>query len=71
VLFRSYGWLGVKPSGTVISSDKVANGKLTVTVNCGDIFESPDGNFYVWKNSSSNSWGAPIDDQNWVKLIIE
>ena len=66
-----YGWLGVKPSGTVITSDKAANGKLTVTVNCGDIFENPDGNFYIWKNSSSNSWGAPIDDQNWVKLIIE
>lgn len=65
-----FEWLGVKPSGTVISSDKVVNGKLTVTVNRGDIFENPDGNFYVWK-SDSNSWGAPINDQqNWVKLIV-
>ena len=66
-----FDWLGVKPSGTVISSDKVVNGKLTVTVNRGDIFENPDGNLYVWK-SASNSWGAPINDQqNWVKLIVK
>lgn len=66
-----YSWLGVKPSGTVISSDKAKEGSLTVTVNYGDIYQDQDGNFYIWKNSDSNPWGAPINDQNWIKLVFD
>lgn len=65
-----YSWLGVKPSGTVIPSDKVSNGKLTVTVHCGDIYQSQDGNYYIWKNSASNLWGAPVNDGNWIQIVF-
>lgn len=65
-----YEWLGVKLSGTVISSDKITDGKLTVTVNYGDILENPDGSLSIWKNSASNTWGVPISDGNWIKLVL-
>lgn len=65
-----YEWLGVKLSGTVISSDKITDGKLTVTVNYGDILENPDGSLSIWKNSASNTWGVPTSDGNWIKLVL-
>ena len=65
-----YEWLGVKLSGTIISSDKITDGKLTVTVNYGDILENPDGSLSIWKNSASNTWGVPISDGNWIKLVL-
>ena len=66
----NYGWSGVKISGTVISSDKVKNGALTVTVHDGDIFQNPDGNLYIWKGDE-NPWGAPVVYQQWLKIITE
>lgn len=65
-----WGWIGVRPSGTIISSDKVKDGKLTVQVNYGDIFQNPDGNLYIWK-VNENPWGAPVSDGNWVKIVTE
>lgn len=65
-----WGWIGVRPSGTIISSDKVKDGKLTVQVNYGDIFQNPDGNLYIWK-VNENPWGAPVSDTNWVKIVTE
>ena len=65
-----WGWIGIKPSGTIISSDKVKDGKLTVQVNHGDIFQNPDGNLYIWKEKE-NQWGAPVSDGNWVKIVTE
>lgn len=65
-----WGWIGVRPSGTIISSDKVKDGNLTVQVNYGDIFQNPDGNLYIWK-VNENPWGAPVSDGNWVKIVTE
>ena len=66
----NYDWSGVKISGTVISSDKVKNGALTVTVHDGDIFQNPDGNLYIWKGNE-NPWGAPVVYHQWLKIITE
>lgn len=65
----NYGWSGVKISGTVISSDKVENGALAVTVHDGDIFQNPDGNLYIWKGDSNSS--APVVYHQWLKIITE
>lgn len=65
----NYGWSGVKISGTVISSDKVENGALTVTVHDGDIFRNPDGNFYIWQGVSNSS--APVVYHQWLKIVTE
>ena len=24
----------------------------------------------IWKNSASNTWGVPISDGNWIKLVL-
>lgn len=64
-----WGWIGVRPSGTIISSDKVKDGKLTVTVHDGDIFQNPDGNFYIWQGVSNSS--APVVYHQWLKIITE
>ena len=63
-------WIGIRPSGTIISSDKVKDGKLTVQVNYGDTFQNPDGSLYVWK-VNENPWGAPVSSGNWVKIVTE
>lgn len=65
----NYGWSGVKISGTVISSDKVENGALTVTVHDGDIFQNPDGNLYIWQGDSNSS--APVVYHQWLKMVTE
>lgn len=65
----NYGWSGVKISGTVISSDKVENEALTVSVHDGDIFQNPDGNLYIWQGVSNSS--APVVYHQWLKIVTE